>query len=56
LISSLIGQEQVLSIVEKYDQQSLFSMFLRYYHILHPMAAFGPMANMQTNEESTLNI
>ncbi len=48
LVSSFIGQEQVVSTVEKYDQQSLFPMLLRCYHILHLMAKFGPMANMQT--------
>jgi len=56
LISFLIGQEQVVSIMEEYDQQSLFLMLLRCYHILHPMAKFGPMANMQIDEESNLDI
>jgi hypothetical protein len=56
LISSLINREQVVSIVEEYDQQSLFLMFLRCHHILHPMVDFGPMANMQTNEKSILDI
>ncbi len=55
-ISSFIDQEQVVSIVEEYDQRSLFDMFLRCYHILHLMAEFGPMANMQTNEENNLDI
>ncbi len=32
LISSLIGREQVVSIVEECDQQSLFPMFLKCYH------------------------
>jgi hypothetical protein len=38
LVSSLIGQKQAISIVEEYDQQSLFPMLLRCYHILQPMA------------------
>ncbi len=42
--------------MEEYDQQSLFRMFLKCYHILHAMAKFGPMANMQINEESSLDI
>jgi len=31
-------------------------MFLKCYHILHPIAKFEPMANMQIDEESILNI
>ncbi len=38
LVSSLIGGEHVVSIVEEYDQWSLFPMLLRCYHIFHPMA------------------
>jgi len=42
--------------VKEYDQQSLFPMLLRCHHILHPMAEFGLVANMQTDEESSLDI
>ncbi len=42
--------------MEEYDQQSLIPMFLRCYHILHPMAKFRPIANMQIDEESNLDI
>jgi hypothetical protein len=42
--------------MEKYDQRSLFPMVLSRYHILHPMAEFGPVANMQTNEKNSLDI
>jgi len=38
LVSSFIGQEQAISIMDQYDQQSLFPMFLKCYHILHLMA------------------
>jgi hypothetical protein len=31
-------------------------MVLRSYHILHPMVEFGLVANMQTNEEGSLDI
>jgi hypothetical protein len=55
LISSLIGREQAISIVEEYDQQSLFSMFLRCYHILYLMAELGHAANMQIDEENNLD-
>jgi hypothetical protein len=41
LVSSLIGQKQIVSIVEEDDQQSLFPMLLRCYHIFHLMPKFG---------------
>ncbi len=56
LVSSLIGREQVVSIVEEHDQQFLFPMLLRCYHIFHPMEKFGHLANMQIDEESNLDI
>jgi hypothetical protein len=34
----------------------LIPMLLKCSHIFHPMAKFGPVANMQTNEECNLNI
>jgi hypothetical protein len=47
LVSFLIGWEQVVSIMEKYDQQSLFPMVLKCYNIFHPMSEFGHVADMQ---------
>jgi hypothetical protein len=55
LISFLAGQEQAISIVEEYDQQSLFFMFLRCHHILYPMAELGLATNMQIDEENNLD-
>jgi len=37
LISSLIGQEQGISIVQKYDMRSLFPMLLKCHQHLHPV-------------------
>jgi hypothetical protein len=31
-------------------------MLLRYYQILHPMAKFGLLANMQIDEKNNLDI
>jgi hypothetical protein len=45
-----------ISIVKEYDQWSLFPMLLKCYRILHLMVEFGPMANMQTDEENSLDI
>jgi len=40
LISSFIACEEKVSIVEEYDKWSLYLMFLKCYHYLHPMAKF----------------
>jgi hypothetical protein len=56
LVSSFIGQEQVISIVKECDQQSLFPIILRCYHILHPMVEFGHMVDMETDEKNSLDI
>jgi uncharacterized protein YbbC (DUF1343 family) len=56
LVSSFIGQKQVISIVEEYDQKSLFIMFLKCYHIFHPMAEFGRIVDMQIDEKNSLDI
>jgi hypothetical protein len=51
LVLPFIGQEQVVSIVEKYDQRSLFPILLKCYHILHLPAKFGPMVDMEIDEK-----
>ncbi len=40
LIIFFIGYEKGVSIVEEYDRQSIYPMFLKCYHYLHPMAKF----------------
>jgi hypothetical protein len=40
LVSSLIGREQGKTIIEKYDKQTLFPMFLKCYYHLHPLVEF----------------
>jgi hypothetical protein len=42
--------------MEEYHQRFLFPMFLKCYNILHPMTKFGLVANMQIDEESSLDI
>jgi len=39
-VSSFIGHEQGKTIVEKYNKKSLFFMFLKCHHHLHPLAEF----------------
>ncbi len=38
LVSSFIGREQGVSIVEEYDSKSLCLMLLKCHHHLHPLA------------------
>ncbi len=40
LVSSFISGGQGVSIVEDYSKQSLFPIFLKCHHVLHPMAKF----------------
>jgi hypothetical protein len=37
LVSSFIGREQGVSIVEEYDNKSLYPMLLKCHHDLHPL-------------------
>jgi hypothetical protein len=38
LMSSFIGREQGVAIVDKYDSKSLYPMLLKCHHPLHPLA------------------
>ncbi len=55
LVSFVIGHDHV-SIVEKYDKQSLIPMLLKCYHIIHLMIELGHVANMQIDEENSFDI
>jgi hypothetical protein len=37
LISSFVGREEGVSIVDEYDKSILYPMLLKCYHGLHPM-------------------
>jgi hypothetical protein len=37
LVSSFVSQEEGISIVNEYDKRTLYLMFLKWYHHLHPM-------------------
>jgi len=50
LVSFVIGLEHGVSIVEEYNKQSLFHMLLKCYHILHLLAKFGLVVDMQIDE------
>jgi hypothetical protein len=53
---SFIGCEQGVTIVEEYDRKSLFPMFLKCHHHVHPMVEFKSyFANQGNDEDSSLN-
>jgi hypothetical protein len=55
-MSSLIGHEQGKTIVEKYDQKTLFPMFLKCYYHLHPMVEFERGDEQRVEEDKSLDI
>jgi hypothetical protein len=36
-VSSILGQEEGVSIMDECDKKTLYPMFLKYYHHLHPL-------------------
>jgi hypothetical protein len=55
-VSFFIGHEKV-NIVKEYDRRSLYPMFLKCYHYLHPVAKLGvECANHIKNTKSDLDI
>jgi hypothetical protein len=55
LISSLIGQEQGISIVQKYDMRSLFPMFLKCHQHMHHVVEFE-IAKQNIDVDNNLDI
>jgi hypothetical protein len=39
-VSSFIGRNQRIAIVEKYDTMSLYPMFMKCYYHLHPLIEY----------------
>jgi len=56
-MSSFIGCEQGVNIVEEYDRRSLYPMLLKCYHYLHSMVESKVVcANQIRNAKSDLDI
>ncbi len=55
LVSSFVGREEGVNIVDKYDKKTLYLMFLRCYHHLHPMTEFVGCVNQTSDEESNFD-
>ncbi len=57
LVSSFIGCEKGVNIIEEYDSWSLYPMLLKCYHYLHPMPQFEvEYVNQKTNENFDFDI
>jgi hypothetical protein len=55
LISSFVGQEEGVSVVDEYDRRTLYPMLLKYYHHLHPMTKIVGCVDQIHDEDSSLN-
>ncbi len=56
LISSFIGHEQNIFILEEYNKKSLYPMLVKCYHHLHPLASNGSASTKErVNEDCSLN-
>jgi hypothetical protein len=56
LISSFIGHEQNIFILEEYNKKSLYPMLMKCYHHLHPLASNGSASTKErVIEDCSLN-
>jgi hypothetical protein len=56
LVSSFIGREESVSIVDEYDRRNLYPMLLKCYHHLHPMTKFVGCVNQVGDKDLNLVI
>jgi hypothetical protein len=57
LVSSFIGRDQEVAIVEQYDTMSLYAMLMKCYYHLHPSIQFNnDFANERLDDDNSLNI
>ncbi len=56
LVSSFIGLEDCVNILDEYDRKTLYPMLLKCYHHLHPMTKFVGCVNKKTHEDCNLDI
>jgi hypothetical protein len=55
LISSFVGQEEGVSVVDEYDRRILYPIFLKCYHHLHPMTKFVGCVDQTCDGNFSLN-
>jgi hypothetical protein len=56
LISSFVGREEGVNIMDEYDRRTLYPMFLKCYHHLHPMIEYVGCVDQTSNEDFSLYI
>jgi uncharacterized membrane protein len=56
LVSLFFGWEEGVSFVDEYDRRTLFPMFFKCYHHLHPMTECIGCVNQTSDEDSKLDI
>jgi hypothetical protein len=56
LISSFVGQEEGVNIVDEYDKRTSYPMFLKCYHHFHLMTKFVGCVDQTSDENSNLDI
>ncbi len=56
LVSSFIGREESVSIVDEYDRRTLYPMLLKCYHHLHPMIEYVGCVNQVGDKDLNLVI
>ncbi len=57
LVSSFIGREQGVTIVEEYDSKSLYPILLECYHHLHPLTkSESAFVHIGVDEDCSLDI
>jgi hypothetical protein len=56
LVSSFVGQEEGVSIVDEYDNKTLYPMLLKCYHHLHPMPKSIGCVDQIGDEDFSLDI
>jgi len=56
LVSSFVGLEGCVSILDEYDRKTLYPMLLKCYHHLHPVTKIVGCVNQTTHEDCSLGI
>jgi hypothetical protein len=56
LVFSFVGRKEGVNIVDEYDRRTLYPMFLKCYHHLHPMKKIVECVYQTGDEDSSLDI
>jgi len=56
LVSSFIGQEESVNVMDEYDTRSLYPMLLKCYHHLHPITKYIECIDQTIDEDCNLDI